>query len=163
MVEFSAGACQAAESALREGIDELEELGDTNYRPSLLGQLSIALAGQGRWEEADSLSRAAESMSVPEDDDAQAKWRAGRALAAGGLGHFDRADELGMQAVATFDGLEDGHTRTWLLLELADVLARGHRRDELARRLDDAIVYLDRKGADGWLARARAKRAAISD
>ena len=66
-VELHAGDLQAAERIAREGLPELERLGDRAHHPTLALMLADVLVLQGRYDEAESWCRTARETSGPDD------------------------------------------------------------------------------------------------
>ena len=78
-VEMLAGNAPAAESELRRELDRLEGMGETYPRPTVAAYLAAAVAGQGRYEEAERFAGLAEELASEDDVASQAMWRSVRA------------------------------------------------------------------------------------
>ncbi|HEY4871216.1 MAG TPA: adenylate/guanylate cyclase domain-containing protein, partial [Candidatus Dormibacteraeota bacterium] len=95
-LEMLAGNPAAAEQRLRESCETLEQFGDQSFLGSSLGCLAEAIYAQGRFSEAEQMSRRAEAVGAadPSDLDAQFRWRAvlGKVLAQ--RGEFDAGEAM---------------------------------------------------------------------
>lgn len=145
-VEMLAGNVAAAEQALRDEFDRLEEMGETFYRSTVAAHLAIALAAQERYDEAAHFTEVAEELATDDDVYSQALWRSARAKILANADQFDPAVELAREAVdllATSDGLVK-HASA--LLALAEVLARSGRTTDAAKVAEDALALFEKKG-----------------
>ena len=80
-VELLAGDPAAAERELRRDFDELSEMGERYFLSTAAGELARAVYAQGRYAEAEELTRLAEGLSADDDVTSQALWRSVRAKA----------------------------------------------------------------------------------
>jgi class 3 adenylate cyclase/tetratricopeptide (TPR) repeat protein len=145
-VELLAGNAPAAEAELRREYDRLERLGETYARPTVAAYLAVALAGQGRFDEAESFTAIAEELATADDVVSQALWRSVRARVLAHDERFDEAVVLADEAVellATTDGLVK-HADA--LLVLAGVLALAGRVEEAEDAGAEALALYERKG-----------------
>jgi class 3 adenylate cyclase/tetratricopeptide (TPR) repeat protein len=122
-VELLARDPAAAEHELRRDYDELSEMGERYFLSTAAGELARAVYAQGRYAEAEELTRVAEELSADDDVTSQALWRSIRAktLARRGLGA--EAEELAREAVALLEGTDALILQADALEDLAEVLA----------------------------------------
>ncbi|MBA3329721.1 MAG: hypothetical protein H0T39_02410, partial [Actinobacteria bacterium] len=93
-VELLADDPGAAELIAREGYDELERLGEKGYLSTIAPILARAVYLQGRYEEAEQLTRVSEGAADPDDVSSQSGWRSVRALALASRGRTEEAVTL---------------------------------------------------------------------
>lgn len=98
-IELLGGELPRAETELRRDFDLLDAMGERFLQASITGLLARVLAEQGRWDEADDVSRRAESLSTEDDVHAQTVWRTARALVASARGDHATATRLAEEAV----------------------------------------------------------------
>ena len=93
-IEILAGDLGAAEAALRRDYQALDAMGERYILSSVGGLLGRVLYEQGRFDEADELSRTVENLASAEDIDAQALWRGVRAKVLARRGEVKEAIKL---------------------------------------------------------------------
>ncbi len=93
-VEMLAGDPAAAERELRRDYAELEEMGEKYFLSTAAGELARAVYAQGRYAEAEELTRTAEELSAADDLTSQALWRSVRAKALAQRGLGQEAEQL---------------------------------------------------------------------
>ena len=145
-LEVLAGDPVAAEKTLREGLRELEQLGDVSYRSTLLVQLGEAVYEQGRLDAADDVLTEAESLSAP-DDAINIAWLPtlrGKLLAQ--RGRLAEAESLAREGVVRSQSLK-GHTRQIASAHqaLAEVLRLAGRSEEARAEAERALEVYARK------------------
>ena len=144
-MELLAGEFAAAERLLRPYCDELRAAGDYGHLASALHLLADAVLGLGEIEEALALTAEIDSMTVPEDVDAQAGWRRVRAKALARQGHLDEAARLAREAVAIAEQTEYHEPHVQSVEALGEILAAAGN-DEAATMLRRAVDLHERKG-----------------
>jgi predicted ATPase/class 3 adenylate cyclase len=97
-LEMLRGDAAAAEREVREAVEFLRQSGDLIYLTSQEAELARALWAQGRFEEAEQLSRSSQAHAGPEDLMAQAQWRQTRALVLASAGKRVEAEQLARAA-----------------------------------------------------------------
>jgi class 3 adenylate cyclase len=145
-VELLAGDAVAAERELRREYDRLEQMGETYLRPTMAAYLAVALAGQGRFDEAERFAAIAEELATADDVVSQALWRSVRARVLAQDARLDEALVLADEAVdllAATDGLVK-HADA--LLVLAGVLALAGRIEEAEDAGAEALALYEQKG-----------------
>ena len=135
-VELVAGDYVAAEAYLRAMYDELLAANDLGHLATLSHLLADAVLGQGRIDEALALTAGVESLTVPEDIDAQSGWRRVRAKALAQRGQVDEAVPLAREAVALAEQTEYFDVLAQSVTALGEVL--------LLAESDEAEVVLRR-------------------
>jgi tetratricopeptide (TPR) repeat protein len=93
-VEQIAGDTAAAERHLRESYEAYRAMGERGYLSTVAGRLAEVLCAQGRLDEAHQLTEQAQAAAAPDDIDAQARWRAVRAMLLARAGQFPAARTL---------------------------------------------------------------------
>jgi class 3 adenylate cyclase/tetratricopeptide (TPR) repeat protein len=159
-VEMLAGDPAAAERELRRDFAELSEMGERYFLSTAAGELAQAVYAQGRYAEAEELTREAEELSAEDDLTSQALWRSGRAktLARRGLGA--EAEELAREAFELLEGTDALILQADALEDLAEVLALAET-DGARECLEDALDLLERKGDVVSAERVRASLRAL--
>ncbi|MEA2322509.1 MAG: hypothetical protein QOD81_2359 [Solirubrobacteraceae bacterium] len=146
LVELLGADPAAAETALRRGYADLQEMGERALLATTAAMLGQALLAQGRDDEADAFVRVAEEAAAPDDLSAQIVARSVRAQLLAGRDLHDDADRLTADAVrlaARTDWLTD-HADA--LMVRGDVLRRAGRMDEATAAVRRALELYDRKG-----------------
>jgi class 3 adenylate cyclase/tetratricopeptide (TPR) repeat protein len=155
-VALRAGDPAGAERELRPAYEALKRMGEKTHFSTLVEVLSNAVYMQGRYEEAEELTRECEQAARPNDVHAQIRWRAIRAKAIARKGDLETADELAREAVtfaAESDFLND-HAEA--LVDHAEVLRLGGRRVEASSAVESAVALYEEKGNVVSAAKARA-------
>jgi class 3 adenylate cyclase/tetratricopeptide (TPR) repeat protein len=154
-VELLAGDPAAAERELRRDLKELSEMGERYFLSTAAGELARVVYAQGRYVEAEELSRIAEELSADDDVTSQALWRSVRAKALARRRQDSDAQELAREAVELLEGTDALILQADALEDLAEVLmllgepgARGY--------LSEALRCLERKGDVASVERLRA-------
>ncbi|HXV33385.1 MAG TPA: adenylate/guanylate cyclase domain-containing protein [Gaiellaceae bacterium] len=143
-VELLAGEPAAAERELRRDFEELSEMGERYFLSTAAGELARAVYAQGRYDEAEELTRVAEELSADDDLTSQALWRSvrGKTLARRGLA--GEAEELARAAVGLLEGTDALILQADALEDLAEVLALT-ASDGARECLTEALGRLERK------------------
>ncbi len=155
-IEMLAGEAAAAERAVRESCELLEELGEVAYRSLAVGQLAASLYALERLDEAQECTRTAEELAPSDDVSSQMVWRQVRALIVARRGHHERAQQLAQEAVSLAKATDMLNFHGNALADLAEVYALSGHADEAREQLEQAIVLYDQKG--NLVAAARARR-----
>jgi tetratricopeptide (TPR) repeat protein len=162
-IEMLAGNPAAAERPLRVACETLEQIGDHGFRATRLGCLAEVIYAQGRHEEAEAMSRRAESAAASQtmDIDAQFRWRAvlGKVLAQ--RGEYNSAEALVREAVALIARTDWLNARASVQLDLAEVLTLAGRRDDAMLAVEEALHLFEAKENVVAAARARDRLALL--
>jgi tetratricopeptide (TPR) repeat protein len=144
-IEILAGDLDAAEAALRRDYQALEAMGERYVLSSVAGLLARVLYELGRYDEADELSRTVESLSSPEDIDAQALWRGVRAKVLARRGEHAEATRLAQEMLALRRQSESPDLEAEALADLAEV-ERLRGDDSWRATLAAAVAGFEGKG-----------------
>ncbi len=152
-VEALSGRSDEAERALRRAIELAEE--DRATRLRCTASLAHLLLDAGREPEALELVDEAEP-AASDDVPVRVEWEAARARALAAAGRYGEANALARRAVTLADQTDLVELRARALLDLADVLRISGRPNEATPFAHRALRALERKGATGEVAVARA-------
>jgi ATP/maltotriose-dependent transcriptional regulator MalT len=141
------GDPQGAEAAAREGIVQLESLGEQGYLSTTTSLLAEALYRQGRLEEAEEATRRVEEIAAADDFDPQVRYRSVRAKVLARRGNLEPAEALAREAVALAARTDWYAFHAMALSDLAEILRLAGRGVEAARLLEQAVALYERKGA----------------
>ncbi len=154
-IEARSGRLGEAESALRRAIELATSAGDRATRLRSAASLAGLLLDSGREQEA--LHMVEEGGPAPSDDvPVRVEWEATRARALAASGRSGEANALARRAVTLAEQTDLVDLRARALLDLADVLRISGRPNEAAPFARRALRALERKGAAGQIAVARA-------
>jgi tetratricopeptide (TPR) repeat protein len=160
IVEMCAGEPAAAERAVREGCELLEQMGERGYLSTQAGQLGRALCAQARYDEAEEWSRKSAELGASDDVYTQALWRQVRGTVLAYRGDFAEAERLMREALDLIEQTDMLNEHADARMDLAEMLELGGRRDEAAEEVQRALALYERKGnvATAEQARARLER-----
>ena len=144
-----------AERNLRPVYEALKGLGEQSHFCSVSTMLAQAMYEQGRYDEADELSREAERSSRPNDVHSHIVWRGVRAKVQAHRGDFEPAERLAREAVEYAEASDFLHSHANALTDLAEVLALAGRPEESASAIEAAIRLHEAKGNVVGIAHAR--------
>jgi class 3 adenylate cyclase/tetratricopeptide (TPR) repeat protein len=145
-IETLAGDTSAAEQAFRRSYELLNDLGEVGYRYNAVGQLAASLAGLGRLDEAEQLTRAAQEGADPDDISSQILWRQARGLVLARRGEADEGVRLASAAVSLAEETDTLDWQARALADLAEVHVARERLDEAQAKLEQALALFERKG-----------------
>jgi tetratricopeptide (TPR) repeat protein len=100
VLELLAGDPAAAEVALRRSLGILGELEETSMAACDAALLSLAVAAQGRRDEAEELARTAREMTAPGEIEGEVRWRIALSAALAGNDGDPIAERLAREALA---------------------------------------------------------------
>jgi class 3 adenylate cyclase len=150
----------AAERELRPAYDALKKIGEKSHFSAMAFILADAVYRQGRYEEAEQLTRECEEAAQPNDVQAQIIWRSTRAKVLARRGEFEGAQRLAREAVA-FASESDLHLAHGdALMDLGEVLELAGEEEAAAAAIQQAIDLYELKGNVLAANRARALVAA---
>ena len=155
-VETVAGDHAAAERALRLGFEITDQLGERGYNATVTALLSQAVFAQGRVDEADALTQAAERGGATDDMTTQVVWRSVRGRVLSAQGQHGDAEALAREATLLAAETDDVNMRADALLDLAEVLRAAGRGLEGEPFVRQALDLFDAKGNEVASARTRA-------
>ena len=146
LVEVMAGDLDEAEAQLRRDDADLQALGESSLRSSVLGLLAHVLVRKGEIDAAERAAREAASLASPDDLDAQVDWRSTLARCLAARSELDSAISLAAEAVALTDGTTAPIRRAGALTDSAIVLAAAGRGAEAADAATAAFEIQEAKG-----------------
>jgi tetratricopeptide (TPR) repeat protein len=158
ILELLAGDAPAAERIMREAHEILTAAGERGFLSTVSALLGLALARQGRYDEADRF--ADESREAGSDDDVitQIYWRIVKTNVEAAKGDLNEAARLAADVVELTNKTDDTFDGPIVLMDVVDFLDPARRRPLLERALDETT----RKGNVVSAERIRAKLAALS-
>jgi class 3 adenylate cyclase/tetratricopeptide (TPR) repeat protein len=162
-VETLAGDPSAAERAVRPSCELLEELGEVGYRFVAVSQLAASLCVLGRLDEAEELTRAAETFAPTDDIASQMLWRQVRAQVLARRGERAEAERIAREAVALAGETDMLNWHGNALADLAEVYALAGRAGESRTQLEQALAFYERKGNVVAGARVRRRLAELQE
>ena len=152
----------AAERELRPGYEALGRIGERSHFSSVAGLLSRAMYAQGRYDEAERLSRESEEAARPNDIHSHVLWRTTRAQVSAQRGELASAEELAREAVAFAAESDFLDSHGDALLSLATVFRLAGRPQEVGTALEGALQLYEQKGNKVSAARARSQLEALA-
>ncbi len=161
-VEILAGDYAAAERELRRDHEALSTIGERFLLSTIDGLLARVLEAQGKLDEAEEVTHAAEAIAAEDDVDAQAIWRGVRARILARRGQVPEAMDLANQAVALRNTTDSLILQAEALIDLAEVQLASADPAACTVALDRALALVEAKGDLVTSGRLRARRAAIT-
>jgi class 3 adenylate cyclase/tetratricopeptide (TPR) repeat protein len=146
LVERLAGDLSAAERELRRDYEALTELGEKYLRSSVAGELARVMYEQGRFEEAEKMSRHAQELADSDDIEAQTLWRTVYAKVLARKGNRDGALRFIGEAVDLVKPTDAILAQAETLVDLSEVLRISGRPRDADEVLEDAVALLEAKG-----------------
>ncbi len=156
-LELLAGDAAAAERELRTGYQALERMGEQSYLSTTAAFLARAVFSQGRYAEAERLTRVSDEATSDDDMITQAMWRGTRAKVLATRSDVD-AERLARESVAISFETDCLNMQGDALVDLAETLQLLGRGDGFASVLLRAIERYEAKGN----ARLRDRRSGAS-
>jgi class 3 adenylate cyclase/tetratricopeptide (TPR) repeat protein len=153
-VERLAGNSAEAERRFRQAFEAYSAMGERARLSTLTGELALALADQGKYEEALRFAETSRELGGPDDAATQIPWREAQARARARLGELPEAETVAREALAIARP-----TDLWrlgdLLVAFAEILLAQSRTAEARPQVEEAVGLYERKGAALPLERAR--------
>jgi class 3 adenylate cyclase/tetratricopeptide (TPR) repeat protein len=153
----------AAELEVRPWYESLQKIGERSHFSAFAQVLARAVYLQGRYDEAEQLTRECEGASRPNNVESQIMWRSTRAKVLARRGDLEAAERLGEEAVAIAGESDFLTTHAEALMDLAEVLQLAGRRESAEANIQEAVRLFELKrnvlGAD----RARGRLADLRD
>ena len=137
---------EAAEAELRPAYESLRTIGEKSHFSSIVHSLSAVAYAQGRYDEAERLTRECEEACRANDVNSQIYWRAIRAKVFARRHEFDEAERLVREAIDLAEAGDFLLAHGDALADLAEVLELAGRPEESIRALEAAIELHARKG-----------------
>jgi len=120
-VEMLAGDYPAAEGEFRRGFELLDRMGERYLRSTVAALLARAVFEQGRLDEAEELTRAAEELAGADDVETQAAWRSVRARVLARRQESEDAARLGQEALQLLLPTDSAVMKVEALADLGEV------------------------------------------
>jgi tetratricopeptide (TPR) repeat protein len=155
-IELLAGNGDAAARTFRASCDALERMGGVSYLATRAAELGDALCELEQYDEAEHLSRRAEDLGSTDDALTQVLWRSLRARVEARGGRLVEAEALSLEAQQLADETDGLNCRAKVLLDRAEVLRLGGKRNEAVEAVTRAIDLFERKGNAVGARRAQA-------
>jgi DNA-binding SARP family transcriptional activator/class 3 adenylate cyclase/tetratricopeptide (TPR) repeat protein len=144
-VHSSQGDAEAGERELRPTYESLKTIGEKSHFSSMAHALASVTFAQGRYEEAEALTRECEEASRANDVHSQIHWRSIRARVLSRRGAFAEAEVLAREAIAIAEGSDFLPAHADALMGLADVLDHAGRSTESIPAVERAIALYEEK------------------
>ena len=145
-IRLWAGDAAGAEAELRPSYDALKKLGERSHFSTMTHGLAMATYLQGRYDEAEQLTRECEEAARANDVFSEIMWRSVRAKVFARTGRLGAAATLATEAVALAKS-GDFHVGTAeALMDIAEVERLAGRPDKAAAAIEDALRYCALKG-----------------
>jgi tetratricopeptide (TPR) repeat protein len=156
VIEHLAGDSPAAERLLREAHEILVAAGERGYLSTVSGLLALALAKQGRFEDAEAFANQSRRIGSEDDVVTQIYWRVAMAHVTAAKGLRGEAAELASEAL-TVAGRDHTYDESIAAVEIARFLAPEARR----AALEEALAGATAKGNVVTAQQAREQLAAL--
>ena len=156
LIESLAGDYGAAERAEREQYARLQALGDKGILSTCAARLAGYIYEQGRYDEAEELSRMSEDLAATEDYPSQVGWRITRARVLARRGDAG-AERVALDAVELAERTDAYQMHGDAELALADVLRLSGDADGAVAAAERALALYERKGIVPLVERTRAR------
>ena len=157
IIELIAGDAPAAERILREAQGILTAAGERGYLSTVSALLGLAIARQGRNEEADRLADESRRLGSEDDVITQIYWRLVKVRIAADTGADDEARRLAAEILKLTERTDDCFDGPIATLEVVDLLDPADRRSVL----ELALAETESKGNVVSAEELRAKLAAL--
>jgi DNA-binding SARP family transcriptional activator/tetratricopeptide (TPR) repeat protein len=151
------GDAVAAEEILRPGYERLKRLGSISHFSSFVQQLSNAVYAQGRYEEAEALTRESEAAARPNDVHSQILWRSTRGKIFARRGRFAEAEGLARDGVSFASTSDFLPAHADALMDLAEILELAGDLPSATAAVEDAVRLYELKGNVLLAAQSRSK------
>jgi class 3 adenylate cyclase/tetratricopeptide (TPR) repeat protein len=135
-----------AERQLRRGYETLSAIGEVSLLSTVAGMLAEAIYAQGRYEEAEPLTRISEEAAGAEDVYTHVLWRSVRAKVLARGGEMTEALRLTRDSAALVETTDSLHLRWHTLMSEAEVLRLAGRIGEAEAALHEAVRAAELKG-----------------
>jgi class 3 adenylate cyclase len=160
-IELHAGDAARAAEVGREGVADLEALGERGWLSTVAGWTAEALYRLGRDDESWLFTERAEEAGAADDVITQMQIRQVRAKLLARRGELAEAERLALEAVAWGEPTDALECKATSYFDLAVVLAAAARHQEALEALDQAQAFYAEKGHTVGVARVDALRAEL--
>jgi tetratricopeptide (TPR) repeat protein len=135
-----------AEQELLPAYEALKKMGEKSHFSSITHALSNVLYLQGRYDEAEQLTRECEAVTRPNDIHSGILWRSIRSKILARRGEFEAAEQLAQEALAIASTSDFHIAHADALLDLAEVLALTGNPDATPALIRQAKGLYELKG-----------------
>ncbi|HEU4943277.1 MAG TPA: hypothetical protein VFT18_08410, partial [Gaiellaceae bacterium] len=157
ILELLAGDAPAAERIMREAHEILTAAGERGFLSTVSALLGLALARQGRYDEADRFADESREAGSHDDVITQIYWRIVKTNVEAAKGDLDEAGRLAAEVVALTEKTDDTFDGPIALMNVVDFLDPARHRPVLER----ALAETEKKGNVVSAEQIRAKLAAL--
>jgi predicted ATPase/class 3 adenylate cyclase len=155
LVELWAGDPAAADRALRSGYEQLSRIGEMAWLPTVADILAEALYEQGRFEEAEAITRVSAEVAGTEDLYSQVLRRTVQARILARQDRDEEARTLAREAIALAEQTDFLQLSARAFVALGDVLERSGAERDAEAAMGEAIRLFEEKGYSVGAAQAR--------
>lgn len=145
-VELLAGDPAAGEKRLRRGYEALKHVGERGILSTVASRLARTIYNQGRYDEAERLTKTSEQLSGRDDTASRIESRSIRAKVLAQRGCFEEAEHLAREAVELAEQTDDIGSQATALGDLAEVLGLAGRTQEQISLIDRSRDLFEQKG-----------------
>ena len=150
-----------AEREFRTAVETLTALGETGFNSTMSALLALALADQGRFDEAEQHGNRGRKLTSEDDFASQVAWRMAKARILASRGRHDEAIRLAAEAVSIVDVTQYLAWHAEALEVMGEVtLAAGHL-DDARRAFEGSLERYERKRVIPSAERIRARLATL--
>ena len=161
-IENAGGNPSAAEPELRSGYQVLRRMGEKSYLSTVAAYLAEAVYAQGRYEEAEELSRESQEAADSGDALSQMLWRTIRGKLLARRGDAEQAVKLAEEALAVAAGTSGARPSVNVYLEAAEIFNLLGRRPDAEALIEKAVNLYEETGDTLLARRARGKLEGLS-
>jgi tetratricopeptide (TPR) repeat protein len=151
------GDLDGAERLQREGVQDLEAMGETGFLSTAAAYLSDTLLALGKMDEAFRYTEMARATGQEDDFVTQVMWRRTRGVLLSRQGRHDEAETMLRDALAIVEPSDYLIERAEVLVALGEALGAAGRPDEATQNVRQAIQLFEGKGATLLADRARGR------
>jgi ATP/maltotriose-dependent transcriptional regulator MalT len=145
-IELLGGDPAAAERELRRGFEVLSAIGEVSWLSTVAGILAEAVYAQGRYEEAERLTRISEQAAAVDDVYSHVLWRSVQAKVLAREGDTAEALRLAGESAALAETTDFLHLRWHELMSRAETFQLTGRRADAEVAAQAAVRVAEQKG-----------------
>jgi tetratricopeptide (TPR) repeat protein len=161
-IELFAGDVAAAAGILRDSCEALRRMGDRANLANNAAELADCLILLGHDDEAWRWCSLSEESGAVDDVWIQTGWRTAKAKLLARKDRLSEAEILAREAVALIEPTDALNYQAKTLLDLGDVLRRGHRVAEAREAVEEALTLYSRKENIAGASRAESRLAELT-
>jgi class 3 adenylate cyclase/tetratricopeptide (TPR) repeat protein len=152
-VSLLAGRYDEAARTIMPGYEALKAYGEAGYLSTVSAVAGVALAGEGRYDEAEPFMDEARALGAEDDVSTQSYWRAGQARILAGRGEHEPARRL-LEESLSLTARRRVFDMALLCGVAAEVYRLAGRADEAKGMLEKSVIARRTKGivlGDAWV------------